>query len=282
MKTPILKNTDCLKLFAKIPHNTKIGHINCDPPYNIGYDGGDKWDSFATEDEYLSWCDKWLRECAKVLEEGRMMCVWGTQKSDTFFRLKLDVLNNIEGLYSQSALHWSYNWGGRRSSNFAHKFETAWCYSKGKEFYFNDAEIRIARKMPKNIRTGELYTNGTIPTTIWEGNLSTISEEGKESNFHPTVKPQFVLQRMIQAYCPPNETVLDLFVGSGSTAVACIHTDRSFIGSEINKEYYIKAKQRIDKQFEEASIAANKPNNPNNPGASATQSTRNTNKSKKA
>ncbi|MBE8182142.1 MAG: site-specific DNA-methyltransferase [Candidatus Portiera sp.] len=243
---PVIKNCDCLKLLKGLEDNS-IGHINCDPPYNIGYDGGDEWDSFATEQEYLDWCKQWIEECVRVLKPQRMMCIWGTQKSDTFLRLKLDLLNSIQSLHSQSAIHWSYNWGGRSKTNFAHKFETAWCYSKGNHFYFNAEEIRIKRKMPKNIRTGEPYTNGTIPTTIWEGNLSTISKEGKGSNFHPTVKPQFVLQRMIKAYCPPDEKVLDLFSGSGSTAIACIATDREFIGSEINKEYYRKSKERIKK-----------------------------------
>ena len=75
------------------------------------------------------------------------MCVWGTQKSDTFFRLKLDVLNRIEGLEAQSAIHWSYNWGGRPRNNFASKIETAWCYSKGKDFYFDRTNVEVPRKM---------------------------------------------------------------------------------------------------------------------------------------
>lgn len=240
------KNIDCLELLAGLADNS-IDHINCDPPYNIGYDGGDKWDNFSTEQEYLDWCRQWIAECARVLKLERMMCIWGTQKSDTFLRLKLDVLNQIKGLHNQNAIHWSYNWGGRSKTNFAHKFETAWCYSKGGQFYFNGDKIRVERKMSKNIRTGEEYENGTIPTTIWEGNLATVSLEAKESTFHPTVKPQFVLERMIQAYTKPGDTVLDIFVGSGSTAVACINTGREFIGCEINKNYYKKAKQRLTK-----------------------------------
>lgn len=289
---PYPHSKDCMALLSELEDNS-IGHINCDPPYNIGYDGGDKWDSFPTEEAYLDWCKQWIEECKRVLKPKRMMCIWGTQKSDTFLRLKLEVLNHINDLHSQNAIHWSYNWGGRGKTNFAHKFETAWCYSKGEEFLFNADAIRIERKMPKNIRTGEPYTTGTIPTTIgesnlkdliksandilatkdmaekkieqlkqklrdelidytdvWGGNLSTISEEGKESNFHPTVKPQFVLQRMIKAYSKKGEKVLDLFSGSGSTAVACLYTGREFIGSEANKEYHAKSHARINKHCE--------------------------------
>tara|TARA_B100000900_G_scaffold416204_1_gene450026 strand:- start:1921 stop:2688 length:768 start_codon:yes stop_codon:yes gene_type:complete len=241
-----LHNVDCLELLADIKDNT-IDHINCDPPYNIGYDGGDDWDTFPTEADYLAWCKQWIGECARVLKPERMMCIWGTQKSDTFFRLKLDVLNDIEALNAQSAIHWSYNWGGRPRNNFAHKFETAWCYSKGKTFYFDRTDVEVPRKMPINVRTGEPYTNGTIPTTIWEGNIATVSKEAKESKFHPTVKPQFVLQRMIQAYTKADDTVLDLFSGSGSTAIACLETGRNFIGCERNVEYFKKSKDRIEK-----------------------------------
>ena len=101
--------------------------------------------------------------------------------------------------------------------------------------------------MKINVRTGEPFTNGTIPTTIWEGNLATTSKEAQESKFHPTVKPQFVIQRLINAYTKVGETVLDCFSGSGSTAIACIETDRQFIGCELSKEYYEKSLERIHK-----------------------------------
>lgn len=240
-----LKNEDCLDFLKSLDDNS-VGHVNCDPPYNIGYDGGDGWDTFPSEDAYLDWSREWITECSRVLKPNRMMCVWGTQKTDLFFRLKLEVLNQVEGLVGQSAIHWSYNWGGRPRNNFAHKFETAWCYSKGKTFFFDRTNVEVERKMKMNIRTGKPYENGTIPTTIWEGNLTTASNEAKESNFHPTVKPQFILQRMIYAYTEPDDLVLDCFSGSGSTAVACISTGRNFIGSEVYKEYYDKSLERIE------------------------------------
>ena len=105
---------------------------------------------FPSEDAYLDWSREWITECARILKPNRMMCVWGTQKTDLFFRLKLEVLNQVEGLVGQSAIHWSYNWGGRPRNNFAHKFETAWCYSKGKTFFFDRTNIEVERKMKIN------------------------------------------------------------------------------------------------------------------------------------
>lgn len=242
-----IENKDCLA-FLKSVETESVDYINTDPPYNIGYDGGDGWDTWPTEESYLEWCKEWLTECARVLKPAGMLSVWGTQKTDLFFRLKLEVMNKLPGMVSQPAIHWSYNWGGRPRNNFAHKFETAWCYSKGDTFYFdrNAPGVEVERKMKMNIRTGEEFTNGTIPTTIWEGNLTTNSKEAKESNFHPTVKPQFILQRMINAYCPKDGTVLDCFSGSGSTALACMKTNKNFIGCELNESYYQKSLQRLE------------------------------------
>jgi DNA modification methylase len=249
-----LTNQDCVEFLKTLPDNS-VHHCNFDPPYNIGYDGGDGWDTFPSEKEYLDWCKKWISEAVRVLSPGRMLCIWGTQKSDTFLKLKLEVLNSFPELTPQSAIHWSYNWGGRPVNNFAHKFETAWCYSKGKDFHFESDEVRVERKMKKNIRTGKEYEKGTVPTTIWEGNLATVSKESKESKFHPTVKPQFVLQRMILAYTKKGETVIDCFSGSGSTAIASLSTGRNFIGSEISKEYYELSKERIEENMKEISIS---------------------------
>ena len=59
-------NQDCIDFLKSLPDNS-VGHINADPPYNIGYDGGEGWDTFASEPEYLTWCSLWLHECARVL-----------------------------------------------------------------------------------------------------------------------------------------------------------------------------------------------------------------------
>lgn len=241
-----LENTDCLDFLKTIPDNS-VGHVNCDPPYNINY-GGNAWDSFSSEDAYLDWCKEWITECARVLKPNRMMCIWGTQKEDSFFRLKLEVLNKLDGMVAQPAIHWTYNWGGRTRTNFAHKMETAWCYSKGKEFHFDRTNIEVERVLKTNLRTGKPFENGTIPTTVWDCTIGKTSGEFKESKFHPTAKPLKILERMIYAYTEKDETVLDCFSGSGSTAIACMNTQRNFIGCERDTEYYEKSLERIKNQ----------------------------------
>ena len=87
-----------------------------DPPYFIGFDGGKGWDSkWKTEKEYLDWCKEWTTECVRVLKDNRMLIVWGTLKTDTFLRYKLDILNSFDNMVGQNEIIWSYNWGGRKN-----------------------------------------------------------------------------------------------------------------------------------------------------------------------
>jgi len=218
-----------------------VDHINVDPPYNIGFDGGKGWDNIAN---YLDWCQLWINECARILKPDRMIGIWGTLKDRQF----LDLIRIVDatGLTPQNEIIWSYNWGGRRKTNFARKHEYCFFWSKGESFLFDDQAIRIERKVVKNIRTGEPFAEGTIPTCVWEKNNHTTSADF--CNWHPTTKNIDILMRMILAYTNPNDTVFDGFSGSGSTAIACIRTGRHFLGCELDKDYYVKSLERIGKE----------------------------------
>ena len=239
----MIENTDCLEYIKTLP-NKSVDLVLTDPPYFIGFDGGKGWDSkWKTEQEYLDWCKEWTTECVRVLKDNRMLIVWGTLKTDTFLKYKLDVLNSYDDMVGQNEIIWSYNWGGRSKSNFARKHEYAFCYSKGEDFLFNDMDIRIPRKVKKNLRTGKDHEFGTIPTCVWEKNNHTTSKDF--INWHPTTKNLELLDRIIKAYTNKNDVVLDLFMGSGSTAISCLRTNRKYKGCELDKEYYDKIIERI-------------------------------------
>ena len=86
------------------------------------------------------------------------------------------------------------------------------------------------------------YTN--YPTTIWE-----FASEGKTK--HPTQKPIPLMEEIIKTFSNENDVVLDCCMGSGSTGVACLNTDRRFIGIEKDKKYFNIAKKRIEDAEEE-------------------------------
>lgn len=63
---------------------------------------------------------------------------------------------------------------------------------------------------------------------------------------HPNEKPVDLLSILIEKTTRPNTTILDCFMGSGSTGIACLNTERNFIGMELDEKYFNIAKERIE------------------------------------
>lgn len=97
-------------------------------------------------------------------------------------------------------------------------------------------------KIPTNIITTENYDN--IYDTNFLVQKPTKKEKG-EYNEHITVKPLQLIEHLIKLFSKENATILDPFLGSGTTALACTNTNRKCIGYEINKTYYEIAKKRL-------------------------------------
>lgn len=85
------------------------------------------------------------------------------------------------------------------------------------------------------------------PSSIQKFNTPT----GKEKYNHPTQKPVALFEYLIRTYTDENDTVLDNVMGSGTTGVACINTNRNFIGIELDEKYFNMAKERIEKHKKE-------------------------------
>lgn len=63
---------------------------------------------------------------------------------------------------------------------------------------------------------------------------------------HPTIKPLCIIENIIRNSSKEGDVVLDAFLGSGTTAVACMNNNRNYIGFEKNEEYYQTAQKRIE------------------------------------
>lgn len=83
--------------------------------------------------------------------------------------------------------------------------------------------------------------------TNWPRHLLEFDNEAinHKKRFHPTQKPVALLEYLIKTYTHEGETVLDNCMGSGSTGVACVNTNRNFIGMELNAEYFNISLKRI-------------------------------------
>jgi DNA modification methylase len=129
---------------------------------------------------------------------------------------------------------------GRKTPQLRPQFEAIMLAQKPKEGTFVDNWIKWGTGLIDAKKTLE----GTTPTTI----MTVEKPEKEKYNCHLTVKPVKLLVHLIELFSKRGQVVLDPFLGSGSTALAALHTERSCIGIEINKEYFKIAQDRI-KQF---------------------------------
>lgn len=93
------------------------------------------------------------------------------------------------------------------------------------------------------------YNDGYELKSKWY--ISPANKQDKDEYGHPTIKPLELVKRHLKHSCKPGDVVLDCFMGSGTTGVACKMLDLNFIGMEINKEYFEIAEKRINKEQHE-------------------------------
>ena len=104
----------------------------------------------------------------------------------------------------------------------------------------------------------ELIVFGTLGSAkrdfAWETDVWDIRNSVNQvSKLHPSQKPIELFEKIIINSSKENDTVLDPFMGSGTTAIACLRLNRQFIGCELNEKYYDIAKDRIDRMMINAS-----------------------------
>lgn len=123
-------------------------------------------------------------------------------------------------------------------------------------------EIYGINKM-QGFRTFESISNESDGLTstfnLWEGGKfkSNILEYKKDyDGLHPTQKPILLLEDLIKTFSNKNDLVVDLTIGSGSTGIACMNTNRNFIGIELDENYFNISKKRVEEKRKEKDLQA--------------------------
>lgn len=96
----------------------------------------------------------------------------------------------------------------------------------------------------------KVITTEKFPLSI----IDIAKEHDVNKQFHPTQKPVDLLRYLVLTYTNPGGVVLDNCMGSGTTAIACLKEHRHFLGFELNKEYYDKAVQRIERERQQLTL----------------------------
>lgn len=224
---------DCIELMRGIPAKS-VNQIFADPPYNLSGTGfqtvkngkyvtcdkGD-WDIIEDIDSFN---EIWLKECIRILDDNGTIWVSGTLHNHPSIgivlkKLKLWIINDVIWFKKNAAPLLSKN-------RLAPSTELIWIASKTKKYYFD-------------YDTAKMINGGKQMRNLWEINAQ------KHITSHPTEKPETLLKRIILLGSKKGDTILDPFMGSGTTGVIAKQLERNFIGFEINEEYFNIAKNRI-------------------------------------
>lgn len=226
---------DAIEKMANIADDS-IDLIIADPPYNLGKDYGNNRDLKAWH-EYESFTKNWLKQAVRILKPtGSIYTFMGVRFISKLSLILEDELN----LFFNSWITWHYTQGMGRKNGFSPRHEDILFFTKTLNFTFNLDEIRIPQKYYRERNN----MAGANPGDVWQ--FSHVHYCSEEREKHPTQKPEALIERIIKASSNIGDTVLDPFVGSGTTCKVAKILKRNWIGIDINPDYIEMSQQRID------------------------------------
>ncbi len=241
----VLYNRDFLAEAQCLP-DASIDLIIADPPYGLGKDYGNDSD-MRSGAIYLAWMREWCELAIPKLKPSGsfyMFCTW-QYAPEIFSYLKTALLMVNEIIWDRRVPSM-----GGTTRRFSSVHDNIGFFAVSKGYYFDLDPVRIAYDAAtKKARSRKLFEGskwlelGCNPKDVWS--VSRLHRQHAERVAHPTQKPLEIVERMVLASCPPGGRVLDPFMGSGTTAVACARQHREFIGYEINADYCALARERL-------------------------------------
>lgn len=257
MKTNIIYKGDCINFLSNKIEPTSIGLIFADPPYNLSGNGlkwegnktggdwymvNEKWDKM-TAPEYLQFTRKWVGGCHRVLKNNGSIYISCTYHNiaEVIITLKQAgfKINNIITWQKTNAMP------NMTRRVFTHSTEFVVWAVKGAKYIFNYEKLKELN--PDKQKDGQLKQMRDVwQLPLVQGKERIRGTDGRA--LHPTQKPEEMLKRIIIASSDENDTVLDPFLGSGTTAVVAQKLKRKWIGIEKNEAYVKLAEKRLGKQ----------------------------------
>jgi site-specific DNA-methyltransferase (adenine-specific) len=241
----MIYNEDCLIGLKRIPDKS-IDACITDPPYSLNKDYGNDSDKLSTSD-YLTFMYKWIDEVNRVLKDNGSFYIFLSWRYSpeifSYIKTKMNMVNEI--IWDRRVPSMG---GSTRSYSSVH--DNIGFFVKGKGYTFNIDDIRIPydeetkkKHSRKQFEGSKWLELGCNPKDVWS--ISRIHGQSQERQPHPTQKPLELINRLVLASSNENDTILDPFLGSGTTAISCINLKRNIIGFELNSIYYTQVLKRI-------------------------------------
>jgi DNA modification methylase len=204
---------------ALLMGDEKADMVFTDPPYGVNFTGAKynprakAWSGIKNDDKQGDELTVFIETCFKNLTtfcgEATPCYVWSAPMAEGY--MILEGLK-LADLHIQSQIVWQKNTIVLGQADYQWKHEVCWYgWTKGKHHYWN---------------------GGRSLSTIWD-----FSKDANQSYVHPTQKPVALSTNAIRNSCREDGIVVDIFLGSGSTLVACEQTDRTCYGMELDPKY---------------------------------------------
>ncbi len=240
-------NEDCLEWMKRIPD----GSIDCiitDPPY---WTTACKWDSVIDFD--LMWA-----ELKRIIKPNWAIVLFGSEPFSSALRMSNIKQYKYDWIWNKK-LAWAFMVAKYRPLPV---YENIIVFSDNKTIY-NPQMIEWKMRSKKNKTKKE--DNEMTDSFKWlkwnydwwtynmyypKNIIDIFPNTDRKWKMHPTQKPVALIEYLIKTYTNEWETVLDFTIGSGTTAIACINTNRNYIGFEMDKTYFDIAQERIRKHKE--------------------------------
>lgn len=220
MRLNYIDNVDCLEGLKEIPDNS-VDLIVTDPPYMLNQysASGKKLDPWADWCNASFWYATWFNEARRVLKNTGAMWVCLNWRSLVTYQKAACAA----GWQMESLLVWDKEWigpGGVKGLRPSYELVALFCMP----------EFAIPNRGLPDIQRFKWSSRKPIG--------------------HPAEKPVALFRWLIEQSTTANATVLDLFMGSGTTAIACLRSGRNYIGFEMNEAYHAIALERVRKERE--------------------------------
>lgn len=212
-----LLHGDCLELMKDIPDKS-IDMVLTDPPYLINYQSNyrkNKYKKIENDNNNTTFISNYFKECSRILKDDTVIYSFCSWHNVDIFKQEFEKYFKLKNIIVWNKNNTSM---GDLKGSYAPKHEFILFGHKGRRLLngFRYPDVLEAK------RTG--------------------------NKLHPTQKPIDLLEIFIKTSSNENDIVLDCFMGSGSTGVACINTNRNFIGIEKDDNYFKIAEERINKR----------------------------------
>lgn len=240
---------DNLRFMRRLP-NGSIHLIVTSPPYNLGKEYEEK----RSQDRYIEEQVACIAEAVRLLHPNGSICwqVGNHVQNGEIYPLDIILypLFKAAGLQLRNRIVWTFGHGLHCQNRFSGRHETILWFSKTEEYTFNLDPVRIPSKYPekkyfKGPKKGKFSGNplGKNPADVWD--IPNVKSNHVEKTDHPCQFPVGLIERLVLSLTNEGDSVLDPYLGVGSSAIAALKHGRHAYGCDLDKEYIDIAWERI-------------------------------------